>query len=116
MGARVLLVGNGGREHAVAWKLGQSPDVDAVVVAPGNGGTAGIATSVDVKPTDIEGLMAAAREHRVDFYMATMDDPQPLGLVDRLKAIGLPCYGPTAAAARIESSKAWAKDFMARQD
>lgn len=114
MGARVMLVGNGGREHAVAWKLRQSPDVDAVIVAPGNGGTAGIATNVPVPPTDIDGLVAAAKEQRVDFYMATMDDPQPLGLVDRLKAFGLPCYGPSAAAAQLEASKAWAKEFMAR--
>ena len=112
MGARVLLVGAGAREHAIAWKLSQSPDVDAIYVAPGNAGTALVATNVPVSPRDIDGLLDAARELRIDFYLATMDDPQPLGLVDRLRERGLPCYGPTAAAAEIEASKAWAKRFM----
>ena len=113
MGARVLLAGMGAREHAIAWKLRQSPDVDAIYVAPGNAGTARVATNVPVSPRDIDGLVNAARELRIDFYLATMDDPQPLGLVDRLRERGLPCYGPTAAAAAIEASKAWAKQFMA---
>lgn len=113
MGARVLLAGMGAREHAIAWKLRQSPDVDAIYVAPGNAGTAQVATNVPVSPRDIDGLVNAARELGVDFYLATMDDPQPLGLVDRLRERGLPCYGPTAAAAAIEASKAWAKQFMA---
>jgi len=112
MGARVLLVGQGGREHSVAWKLRQSPDVDAIYVAPGNAGTAQVATNVDVAPRDIDGLVEAARELDIDFYLATMDDPQPLGLVDRLRERGLPCYGPTADAAQIEASKAWSKQFM----
>lgn len=113
MGARVLLAGMGAREHAIAWKLRQSPDVDAIYVAPGNAGTARVATNVPVSPRDIDGLVDAARDLRIDFYLATMDDPQPLGLVDRLRERGLPCYGPTAAAAAIEASKAWAKQFMA---
>ena len=112
MGARVLLVGAGAREHAIAWKLRQSRDVDAIYVAPGNAGTAQVATNVPVPPRDIDGVVDAARELDVDFYLATMDDPQPLGLVDRLRERGLPCYGPTAAAAEIEASKAWAKRFM----
>lgn len=114
MSARVLLVGSGGREHAVAWKLSQSPKVGEIFVAPGNAGTAQVATNIDARPTDIDAIVAAAREHRIDFYLSTMDDPQPLGLVDRLQAEGILCYGPSAAAARIEASKAWAKDFMAR--
>ena len=112
MGARVLMVGQGAREHAVAWKLRQSPDVDAVYVAPGNAGTAQVATNVPIGPRDIDALVEAARDLRIDFYLATMDDPQPLGLVDRLRERGLPCYGPTAAAAQIEASKAWSKRFM----
>ena len=112
MGARVLLVGAGAREHAIAWKLRQSPDVDAIYVAPGNAGTALVAANEPVSPRDIDGLVDAARRLRIDFYLATMDDPQPLGLVDRLRERGLPCYGPTAAAAEIEASKAWAKRFM----
>ncbi len=109
-----MIVGNGGREHAVAWRLSQSPHVGEIFVAPGNPGTEAIGVNVPVKPTDIDGLVAAAKQHRIDFYLATMDDPQPLGLVDRLQAEGILCYGPTAAAARIEGSKAWAKAFMER--
>jgi phosphoribosylamine--glycine ligase len=112
MGSRVLLVGGGAREHAIAWKLHQSPHVDDLFVAPGNGGTARLATNIPVQPRDIDGLLKAAKEHRIDFYLASMDDPQPLALVDRLSAEGVLCYGPTAAAARIESSKAWSKQFM----
>ena len=115
MSARVLLVGNGGRENAVAWKLAQSPHVGELFIAPGNPGTEVFGANLDLKPTDIDGIVRAAKQHRVDFYMATMDDPQPLGLVDRLQAEGILCYGPTAAAARIEGSKAWAKEFMVRQ-
>lgn len=112
MGARVLLVGMGGREHAVAWKLRQSPLVDEIFIAPGNAGTARVGTNLPVQPKDIEGLVHTAKEHRIDFYLATMDDPQPLGLVDRLQAEGILCYGPSLAAARLEASKAWAKQFM----
>lgn len=114
MSARILLVGSGGREHAVAWKLSQSPQVGEIFVAPGNAGTASLARNLDIRPTDIDSLVRAAKEHRIDFYLATMDDPQPLGLVDRLQAEGVLCYGPSAAAARIEASKAWAKAFMER--
>lgn len=114
MGARVLLVGNGAREHAIAWKLRQSPRVDDIYVAPGNAGTAMLATNIPVQPKDIDGIVEAARAQQIDFYLATMDDPQPLGLVDRLSEAGIPCYGPTAAAARIEASKAWSKEFMVR--
>jgi phosphoribosylamine--glycine ligase len=114
MSARVLLVGSGGREHAVAWKLSQSPEVGEIFVAPGNAGTARLARNLDIRPTDIDGLVRAAKDLRVDFYLATMDDPQPLGLVDRLQAEGVLCYGPVADAARIEASKAWAKAFMER--
>lgn len=115
MGARVLLVGAGAREHAIAWKLRQSAKVDAVFVAPGNAGTAQVATNLPVQPKDIDRLVEAAHEHAIDFYLATMDDPQPLGLVDRLQAAGVTCYGPSAAAAEIEASKAWAKGFMERR-
>lgn len=114
MSARVLLVGSGGREHAVAWKLAQSPLVGEVFIAPGNAGTAQCGTNLPLKADDIDGIVRAARAQRIDFYMATSDTPQPLGLVDRLKAEGIACYGPSAAAARIEASKAWAKEFMAR--
>ncbi|MCE7927174.1 MAG: phosphoribosylamine--glycine ligase [Chloroflexi bacterium CFX7] len=114
MGERVLLVGSGGREHAIAWKLRQSPRVDEIFIAPGNAGTATLGANVNVQPKDIDGLVKAARELRITFYLATMDDPQPLGLVDRLSAEGILCYGPTAAAAQLEASKAFSKEFMVR--
>lgn len=112
MGDRVLVVGMGAREHAVVWKLRQSPLVDEIFVAPGNAGTGALATNLAIQPKDIDGLVKAAKELRIDFYLASMDDPQPLGLVDRLTAVGILCYGPTQAAARLESSKAFSKQFM----
>ncbi len=112
MGARVLLVGTGAREHAVAWKLRQSKRVDELFIAPGNAGTARLGTNLPIQPKDIDGLVAAAKEHRIDFYLASMDDPQPLGLVDRLTAEGILCYGPTRAASQLEASKAFSKRFM----
>ncbi|MEX2081688.1 MAG: phosphoribosylamine--glycine ligase, partial [Dehalococcoidia bacterium] len=112
MGSRVLLVGRGAREHVVAWKLRQSPAVDEIFVAPGNAGTAQLATNIPTTEKDIDGLVKVARELKIDFYLASMDDPQPLGLVDRLTSAGILCYGPTQAASQVESSKAWSKQFM----
>ena len=113
MGSRVLLVGAGAREHAVAWKLRQSPKVDEIFIAPGNGGTSQCGTNLsDIQPKHIDELVKSAKSHRIDFYLSTMDDPQPLGLVDRLTAEGVLCYGPTKAAAQLESSKAFSKQFM----
>jgi len=112
VGARVLIVGMGAREHAVVWKLRQSPLVDEIFVAPGNAGTGALATNLSVQPKDIDGLVKAAIELRIDFYLASMDDPQPLGLVDRLTEAGILCYGPTKAASQLESSKAFSKQFM----
>jgi phosphoribosylamine--glycine ligase len=114
MGARVLMVGMGAREHAIAWKLRQSPDVDEIFIAPGNAGTSLVGTNLNVQPKNIDGLVKTALDHRIDFYLASMDDPQPLGLVDRLTEAGILCYGPTAKAARIEASKAFSKQFMLR--
>jgi phosphoribosylamine--glycine ligase len=112
VGARVLLVGLGGREHAIAWKLAQSPLVAEIFIAPGNGGTAEVGTNVPVQPKDIDGLCSAAGDLGIDFYLASMDDPQPLGLVDRLTARGVQCYGPTQSAAQLEASKVFSKRFM----
>jgi phosphoribosylamine--glycine ligase len=112
VGARLLIVGSGAREHAVVWKLRQSAKVDDVFVAPGNAGTATLATNLPIPAKDIDGLVKAARDNRIEFYLASMDDPQPLGLVDRLTAAGVLCYGPTKAAAQLESSKAFSKRFM----
>ncbi|MEO9255727.1 MAG: phosphoribosylamine--glycine ligase N-terminal domain-containing protein, partial [Tepidiformaceae bacterium] len=75
MGSRVLLVGLGAREHAIAWKLRQSSKVDELFIAPGNAGTARFGTNLPIQPKDIDGLVKAAKEHRIDFYLASMDDP-----------------------------------------
>jgi phosphoribosylamine--glycine ligase len=110
---RVLVVGNGGREHALLWKLTQSPAVGALFCAPGNAGTRALAETIPVRATDIAGLVRAASDHRIDLVVVGPEDPLAAGLVDALMAAGIPAFGPTAAAARIESSKAFAKEVMA---
>jgi phosphoribosylamine--glycine ligase len=110
---RVLVVGSGGREHALAWALSRSPDTERLLVAPGNGGTAAIAENLPIAATDLEALAAAAREHRVDLVVAGPEEPLARGLADVLSLRGIPVFGPPEAAARIESSKAWAKELMA---
>ncbi len=109
---RVLLVGSGAREHAIAWKLRQSPRLSDLFVAPGNAGTAGIATNLDVKASDVEGVAALAKELRIELVVVGPEDPLDRGLVDRLAAEGIAAFGPTRAAARIESSKAFSKRLM----
>ncbi|MEJ2384213.1 MAG: phosphoribosylamine--glycine ligase [Xanthomonadales bacterium] len=112
----VLVVGSGGREHALAWRAAQSAGVETVYVAPGNAGTArepGV-ENVAIAANDIEGLVGFARERGVALTIAGPEDPLVNGIVDRFEAAGLACFGPSAAAARLEGSKAFAKDFMAR--
>ncbi len=109
-----MVVGGGGREHAIAWKLRQSPRLEELFVAPGNAGTAAIATNLDVKASDIEGLVAAAREHRVELVVVGPEEPLARGLADRLEAEGIAVFGPRQAGARIEASKAWARELVAR--
>ncbi|WP_448575151.1 phosphoribosylamine--glycine ligase [Thermomicrobium sp.] len=111
-GLTVLVVGSGGREHALAWALHRSPSVERVLVAPGNGGTAAIAENVPIAATDIPGLVALARERQVDLTVVGPEEPLARGLVDAFAEAGLTAFGPTAQAARIEASKAWAKDVM----
>jgi phosphoribosylamine--glycine ligase len=113
---KVLVIGGGGREHALAWKLGQSPRVDEVIVAPGNAGTAREAgmRNAAVAVTDIDGLVALARRENVGLTVVGPEVPLVAGVVDRFTAEGLRCFGPTAAAAQLEGSKAFAKDFLAR--
>lgn len=111
---KVLLVGGGGREHAIAWKLSQSPRLTDLVIAPGNAGTAQLGRNVAVKADDIAGQVALAEAERPDLVVVAPDDPLALGLVDRLTARGMRAWGPTAAAARIEASKALAKEVMRR--
>jgi phosphoribosylamine--glycine ligase len=110
----VLVVGSGGREHALAWKLGQSPRVDKVYVAPGNGGTYLIANAenVTINATDTDRLVAFAREKRVGLTVVGPDNALALGIVDAFQACKLRIFGPTQAAAEIESSKVFAKGLM----
>ncbi len=113
---KLLVIGAGGREHALAWKLAQSPRVSEVLVAPGNGGTAREprCRNVDVAASDIDGLLALVRRESVDFTVVGPEAPLVAGIVDRFRDAGLRVFGPTAAAARLEGSKAFAKDFLAR--
>ena len=110
----VLLVGGGGREHALAWKLAQSPRLGRLLAAPGNPGIAAHARCVAVKDTAIDALVDLARAERPDLVVVGPEVPLALGLGDRLRAAGFAVFGPGAAAARLESSKAFAKDLMAR--
>jgi len=111
---KALLVGGGGREHALAWKIAQSPLLSGLVVAPGNPGIARHGRCVPVRATAVDDLVALAAAERVDLVVVGPEAPLALGLGDRLRAAGLAVFGPAAAAARLESSKAFAKDLMAR--
>ena len=109
---KVLVVGSGGREHAICWKLKQSPKVTGLFCAPGNGGIAQIARCVDVKATDVDGMVKWAKENAMDFVVVAPDDPLALGMVDTLEEAGIPAFGPRANAAVIEASKAFSKELM----
>ncbi|SDZ23474.1 phosphoribosylamine--glycine ligase [Lysobacter sp. yr284] len=113
---KVLVIGSGGREHALAWKLAQSPRVDEVLVAPGNAGTAreGKCRNVAVAATDLDGLLKLAADEGVAVTVVGPEAPLVAGVVDRFRAAGRRIFGPTAAAAQLEGSKAFAKDFLAR--
>lgn len=109
----ILVVGSGGREHALVWKIRQSPLVTSVYCAPGNAGIAALAECVDVGVNDFDRLMDFVREKRVDFTVVGPEDPLSRGLVDAFEAEGLSIFGPSAAAAELEASKAFAKRIMA---
>ncbi len=110
----ILMIGSGGREHALVWKLSQSPRVKRLHCAPGNAGTASLATNHPVAATDLPGLVALAKTEAIDLTLVGPDDPLAMGIVDLFRAEGLRVFGPTAAAARLEASKSFAKDFMVR--
>ncbi len=110
----VLVVGSGGREHALVWALAASPLVSRLYCAPGNGGIADDATCVPIAATDIDGIVRFCRDNRISFVVVGPEQPLTDGLVDRLEAAGIPAFGPSAAAARLESSKAFTKDLCVR--
>ncbi len=111
---KILIVGSGGREHALAWKLAQSPRVSKIFAIPGNVGTALVGENVALTAADNAALVALAREREIDLVVIGPDDALAAGLVDDLTAAGIRAFGPAASAARLESSKAFAKDFMRR--
>ena len=111
---RVLIVGSGGREHALAWAIARSPLVDATFCAPGNGGIADLATCVDIAVMDSDGIVGLCRSERIDLVVVGPEGPLAGGLVDCLEAAGTKAFGPTAAAARLEGSKGFMKDLCAR--
>ncbi len=109
---KVLVVGGGGREHTILWKLAQSPKKPELFAAPGNGGISQIAKCVDIKATDVEGVVKFAKENAIDLTVVAPDDPLMLGMVDRLEAEGLLAFGPRQNAAIIEGSKVFSKELM----
>lgn len=111
-GNTVLVVGSGGREHALIWKLVQSPHVSKIFCAPGNGGTALLAENIPIKATDIDGLLAFAKEKKVALTIVGPEDPLINGIVDRFQAAGLNIFGPTQSASYLEGSKVFANDVM----
>src|SRR5438477_7859435 len=112
---KILVIGSGGREHALAWKLRQSPHAERIFCAPGNGGTGEIAENVAFAASDLEGVVRFAKENRIDLTVVGPDDPLAAGIVDLFTAEKLRAFGPTKSAARIEASKVFAKDLMRAQ-
>ena len=108
----IMVVGGGGREHAIIKKLKENPRVETIYALPGNGGIAQDAVCVAIGAKDLDGVCAFAADHRIDYAVVAPDDPLALGLVDRLEAIGVPCFGPRKNAAIIEGSKAFSKSLM----
>lgn len=109
---KVLVIGSGGREHAVIRKLKENREIDQLFCAPGNGGISVLATPVDIKATDLEGMVRFAKDEGIDFAVVTPDDPLVLGMADAMEAAGIPAFGPSKAAAQIEGSKVFAKNLM----
>jgi phosphoribosylamine--glycine ligase len=113
---KILIIGSGGREHAIGWKLKQSIRVGELFFAPGNGGTAILGTNVEIKSTNIKALIDFVKKEKIDLTLAIPDDPLALGIVDEFKKENLRIFGPTKNAAQLESSKAFAKNFMQKHN
>src|ERR1700757_811547 len=111
---KILIIGGGGREHALAWKLRQSASVEQVFCAPGNAGTAQIAENVAIGPSDLAALVRFAKQNAIDLTVVGPDEPLALGIADLFAVQNLRIFGPGKAAARLESSKIFAKDLMKR--
>ncbi len=109
---KILVVGGGGREHTIVWKISQSPKVEKIYCAPGNGGIAALAECVDISATDIEGIVKFAKEKEIDLAVVAPDDPLVLGMVDALEKEGIRAFGPRKNAAIIEGSKVFSKELM----
>jgi len=112
----ILIIGSGGREHAIGWKIKQSPRCGELYFTPGNGGTAILGKNVEIKSTDIKALINFVKKEKIDLTLAIPDDPLALGIVDEFKKENLRIFGPTKNAAQLESSKAFAKNFMHRHN
>ena len=114
---KVLVVGSGGREHALVWKIVQSPELTALHVAPGSAAIGELAEChPETKATDLTGLLALAQREAIDLVVVGPEDPLAAGLSDRLREVGIATFGPSAAAAQLEGSKAFAKAFMRRHE
>lgn len=113
---KILVVGSGAREHTITWKLSLSPKVKELFVAPGNAGTARIAQNLDIKVMDFKALAKTARQKGIDLVVVGPDDPLAAGLVDHFESIGIPAFGPSKAAAEIESSKSFAESIMTKYE
>ncbi len=107
-----MVIGGGGREHTLVWKLKQSPQVDAIFVAPGNGGTASLAENLDIEPTDISKLLAAVDSYGINLVVVGPEGPLAAGVVDEFQSRFIPIFGPSRAAAQLEASKSFARDLM----
>ena len=116
MAEKILVVGGGGREHAIIKALKKSPDCGEIWCAPGNGGISYDAKCKNIKATDVETMVAFAAEEKFDYVVVAQDDPLALGMVDALAAVGIPAFGPDKAAARIEASKVFSKDLMKKYE
>lgn len=109
---KVLVIGSGGREHALCWKIAQSKKVDKIYCAPGNGGTGPIAENIKIEANNIEGLLTFAIENKIDLTVVGPEDPLAMGIVDRFEEKGLRIFGPNKSSARLEGSKEFSKEFM----
>lgn len=113
---KVLVVGGGGREHAICWKLAQSPEIEKLYCAPGNAGITKVAECVDISAEDIEGICAFAKEKQIDLAVIGPEVPLSMGIVDALEAVGVKAFGPNKKCAQLEASKSFTKAFLARHN